>query len=57
MGLAVLPPRLTTQFGELTDEVKENIGQVFAKILENCAVFKNNEVGNKGILEFVATVK
>ena len=57
MGLAVLPPRLTTQFGELTDEVKENIGQVFAKILENCAVFKNNEVGNKGILEFIKTVK
>lgn len=57
MGLAVLPPRLTTQFGELTDEVKENIGQVFAKILENCAVFKNNEVGNKGILDFIKTVK
>ena len=57
MGLAVLPPRLTTQFGELTDEIKENIGQVFGKILENCAVFKNNEVGNKGILDFVKTVK
>ena len=57
MGLAVLPPRLTTQFGELTDDVKENIGQVFAKILENCAVFKNNEVGNKGILDFIKTVK
>ncbi len=57
MGLAVLPPRLTTQFGELTDDVKENIGQVFAKILDNCAVFKNNEVGNKGILDFVSTVK
>jgi UDPglucose--hexose-1-phosphate uridylyltransferase len=57
MGLAVLPPRLTTQFGELTDEVKNDIGQVFGKILENCAVFKNTEVGNKGILDFVSTVK
>lgn len=57
MGLAVLPPRLTTQFGELTDAVKEDIGQTFGKILENCAVFKNNEVGNRGILKFVASVQ
>lgn len=57
MGLAVLPPRLTTQFGELNDKVKEEIGQTFGKILENCAVFKNNEKGNKGILKFVQSVK
>lgn len=57
MGLAVLPPRLTTQFGELTDEVKENIGQIFGKILENCAVFKNTEKGNAGLLRFVSAVK
>ncbi len=57
MGLAVLPPRLTTQFGELTDEVKGNIGNVFEKLLDNCAVFKNNEIGNRGILKFVNSVK
>jgi UDPglucose--hexose-1-phosphate uridylyltransferase len=57
MGLAVLPPRLTTQFGELTDTVKEHIGNVFGKILENCAVFKNNELGEKGFLKFVNSVK
>lgn len=56
MGLAILPPRLTTQFGELTEEVKENIGQVFGKILENCAVFKNNEIGNKGMKNFIEFV-
>ncbi len=57
MGLAVLPPRLTTQFGELNDSIKEDIGNVFEKILENCAVFKNNDIGNKGILKFINTVK
>ena len=57
MGLAVLPPRLCTQLGELTDEVKENIGQVFGKILDNCGVFKNTEKGNNGIKKFVLSVK
>ena len=31
--------------------------KVFEKILENCAVFKDNEIGNKGILKFINTVK
>ena len=57
MGLAVLPPRLTTQFGELTDKVKEDIGNVFGKILENCGVFKDTEQGNEGIKKFVTSVK
>ncbi len=57
MGLAVLPPRIATQFGDLTDAVKHEIGKVFEKILENCAVFKNNEIGNRGITEFIKTVK
>lgn len=56
MGLAVLPPRLTTQFGELTDEVKQNIGEVFAKILENCGVFKATEKGMNGFIKFMESV-
>lgn len=56
MGLAVLPARLLTQFGELTDQKKEEIGQIFAKILENCAVFKNTKKGNQGFRAFLAAV-
>ena len=57
MGLAVLPPRLLTQFGELTDDVKAEIGNVFGKILENCGVFKDDEKGNKGFVSFLTNVK
>lgn len=57
MGLAVLPPRLLTEFGELNESTKTQIGEIFEKILENCAVFKNTEKGNKGILRFVESVK
>ncbi len=56
MGLAVLPPRLTTELGELNDEKKEEIGQVFVKILENCGVFKDNEKGNKGLKKFLSSI-
>lgn len=56
MGLAVLPPRLTTQFGELNDQVKQEIGEVFGKILENCAVFKDTEKGNAGFVRFLEFV-
>ena len=56
MGLAVLPPRLTTEY-DLNDEKKEEIGLIFSKILENCGVFKNTEKGNAGIFKFVNSVK
>lgn len=57
MGLAVLPPRLVTQFGELNDEVKTYIGTAFEKLLENCAVFKDNEKGRKGFERFINSLK
>ncbi len=57
MGLAVLPPRLLTEFGELTCEVKDEIGFIFEKILENCAVFKDDEKGKKGFIRFLNSVK
>lgn len=53
MGLAVLPPRLTTELGTLDDEKKEYVGQIFAKILENCGVFKDDEKGNAGFKKFI----
>lgn len=56
MGLAVLPARLKTELGELTDEKKEEVGQIFACILENCGVFKDNEKGNDGIKKFLASI-
>ncbi len=56
MGLAVLPARLKTELGELTDSKKEEVGQIFSKILENCGVFKNTEAGNSGMKKFVAAV-
>ncbi len=56
MGLAVLPSRLTKEY-DLTDAKKEEIGQIFGKILENCGVFKNTDKGNDGIRKFVKSVK
>ncbi len=56
MGLAVLPARLQTELGELTDSKKEEVGQIFAKILENCAVFKNTDSGNRGMKKFFDAV-
>ena len=56
MGLAVLPARLKTELGELTDAKKEEVGRIFAKILENCGVFKNTESGNQGMKDFIAAV-
>ena len=56
MGLAVLPARLATELGELTDEVKSDIGEVFTKILENCGVYKNTETGKKGFIKFIDAV-
>lgn len=56
MGLAVLPARLSKEY-DLTDEKKEEIGQIFGKILENCGVFKDTETGNNGILKFINSVK
>ena len=56
MGLAVLPPRLITQFGELNDKVKQEIADVFTKILENCGVFKDTECGLNGFVKFMNSV-
>ena len=57
MGLAVLPARLKTELGELTNAKKEEVGQIFALILENCGVFKDTEKGNNGIKKFLASIK
>lgn len=56
MGLAVLPPRLLTEF-ELDDAKKEEIGLIFGKILENCGVFKDTDKGNEGFRKFVDSVR
>ena len=56
MGLAVLPPRLLTEF-DLNDEKKEEIGKIFGKILENCGVFKDTPKGNDGFEKFIKSVR
>ncbi len=56
MGLAVLPARLKTELGELTDSKKEEVGQIFMKILENCGVYKNTKAGNEGFIRFIDAV-
>ena len=56
MGLAVLPPRLLEQFPDMDDAKREEIGQIFANILENCGVFKDTEKGNAGFVRFMEAV-
>ena len=56
MGLAVLPPRLTTELGVLDDKKKEEVGQIFSKILENCGVFKDTQKGNDGFKKFIESL-
>ncbi|MCR4924876.1 MAG: UDP-glucose--hexose-1-phosphate uridylyltransferase [Clostridiales bacterium] len=53
MGLAVLPPRLVNEFNLDDESVRNEIGDIFSKILENCAVFKDTEKGNEGFLKFI----
>ncbi len=57
MGLAVLPPRLLEQYGELTDENKQEIGEIFCKILENCGVYKDTEKGLAGFIKFMESIE
>ena len=40
------------------DEIlKEEIGHVFAHVLEDCGVFKDTEEGTAHFLQFIASVK
>jgi len=56
MGLAVLPPRLRDTFALETREARDEIGQVFAKVLEHCGVFKRDEQGQAAFLKFIESV-
>ncbi len=56
MGLAVLPPRLKDAY-DLTDaSVRSMIGDVFAKILGNCGVFKDTPEGLAGFIRFLESI-
>lgn len=57
MGLAVLPPRLCAEHNLNDPAVRDEIGDIFAKILENCGVFKDTPAGNQAFLKFVESVK
>lgn len=37
----------------LDEVLKEKIGKTFEKMLEDCAVFQNNEIGRRGFLDFL----
>ncbi|MCL2343901.1 MAG: UDP-glucose--hexose-1-phosphate uridylyltransferase [Firmicutes bacterium] len=56
MGLAVLPPRLRDQYDLESAEAREEIGQVFAKVLEHCGVFKRDAQGQSAFLKFMESV-
>jgi UDPglucose--hexose-1-phosphate uridylyltransferase len=55
MGLAILPPRLEEKIesGELT---REEIGRVFAGVLEDAGVFKWDEAGRAALGRFIASL-
>ncbi|MBR0277026.1 MAG: galactose-1-phosphate uridylyltransferase, partial [Clostridia bacterium] len=57
MGLAVLPARLVKEHDVSDGNKREEIGNIFLEILDNCGVFKNNEKGNNGIIKFVNSIK
>ncbi len=37
--------------------IEKTIGKTFEKVLEDCGVFKNNEVGRKGFIYFLSKIK
>ena len=37
--------------------IEKTIGKTFEKVLEDCGVYKNNEVGRKGFIHFLSKVK
>jgi UDPglucose--hexose-1-phosphate uridylyltransferase len=55
MGLAILPPRLEEKIesGELA---REEIGRVFAGVLEDAGVFKWDEAGRAALGRFIASL-
>ena len=55
MGLAILPPRLEDEIdaGRLT---REEIGQVFGRVLEDAGVFKWDEAGRAALRRFLASL-
>jgi UDPglucose--hexose-1-phosphate uridylyltransferase len=55
MGLAILPPRLETELdaGRLT---RDEIGRVFAAVLEDAGVFKWDTAGRSALAGFIATL-
>ena len=55
MGLAILPGRLLTELGELTENVQNVIGQTFAQGLVHCGVFKLDPAGFAALERFMAT--
>ena len=40
----------------LDELIQKVIGSTFEKVLEDCGVYKNNEVGRKGFLYFLETI-
>lgn len=55
MGLAVLPARLKDEL-EAGHYTEEEIGRVFAAVLEDAGVFKRTEAGREAFLRFIGTL-
>ena len=54
MGRAILPARLTREMDVDDPLVRDEIGRVFAEVLECCGVFKWNQPGQAALDEFLA---
>ncbi len=54
-GLAILPARLAAD-GDPDEKRKEEIGQIFVKVLENAGVYKCTEEGREAFRRFLAAL-
>ena len=52
MGLAVLPARLKGEL-EAVRYTEQEIGEVFAAVLEDAGVFKRTEAGKAAFMRFI----
>lgn len=57
MGLAVLPARHELNADNCTDILRQEVGKVFAAILEQCGVFERNEKGRAQFVRFLESIK
>ncbi len=56
MGLAILPARLKTEMNVADEAVRNEIGQIFSKVLECAGVYKCDDKGREAFMRFIETL-